>query len=239
MGIREITVLAAKPKTGKSTLALQIASDLYSQGIPILYFDFENGAFNLMGREVARMGNLTFGEIFSTRGEYSAFADGGILRLKEYDNFSIITDRKLTIDKIRSHIRQAKTKSGRPEVFMVIDSLQKLPMENLRERRAAIDFWLRGFEEIKSEEPEVSILLISEISRDGGKPKESGDIEYTGHFILRLETNKTEDELKNGPDDGIRKLCIESARDIETPKMPLAYSVDFCHWRFTELDGTI
>ena len=63
MGIREIIVLAAKPKTGKSTLALQIASDINAQGVPVLIFDFENGPFNLMARELSRKNHLTLEEI--------------------------------------------------------------------------------------------------------------------------------------------------------------------------------
>jgi len=234
MGIREIIVLAAKPKTGKSTLALQIASDLHDQGVPVLYFDFENGPFNLMARELSRKMRLSFEEIFS--GDSAAFTESGILKLQEYENFSIILDRKLTIEKIRTYVKQTKRISGREDVFIVIDSLQKLPMENLRERRAAVDLWLRGFEELKTEDSGLSILLISELSREGGKPKESGDIEYTGHFLLELQTNRTEEELAELGDDGIRKLFIKSARDVQTPAGPLKLEVDFRYWTFSEME---
>jgi len=235
MGIREIIVLAAKPKTGKSTLALQIGSDLHDQGVPVLYFDFENGPFNLMARELSRKMRLSFEEIFG--GDNAAFTESGILKLQEYENFSIVLDRKLTIEKIRTYVRQTKRASGREDVFIVIDSLQKLPMENLRERRAAVDLWLRGLEELKAEDPGLSILLISELSREGGKPKESGDIEYTGHFLLELQMNRTEEELADRGDDGIRKLFIKAARDVQLPAGPLKFEVDFRYWTFREMEG--
>ncbi len=238
MGIREIIVLAAKPKTGKSTLALQIASDLYGQGVPVLYFDFENGPLNLMARELSRKSHLSLEEIYSPVGDQAACADGGILRLGENKHFSIITDRKLTIEKIGGQIKQAKKAAGRSDVFMVIDSLQKLPMENLRERRAAVDLWLRGLEELKADDPGLSILLISELSREGGRPKESGDIEYTGHFLLEFQANQTEEELRTYGDDGIRKLFVNSARDVKVPGGPITLGADFRYWTFREMETT-
>lgn len=237
MGIREIIVLAAQPKMGKSMLALQIASDLHDQGIPVLYFDFENGAFNLMARELSRKMKLSLEEIFSGEGNAAAFTESGISRFAEYKNFSIITDRKLTIDKVRGHIKEAKKAAGVQDVFIIIDPLQKLPMENLRERRAAVDLWLRGLEELKAEDPGLSVLLISELSREGGKPKESGDIEYTGHFLLQLETNRTEKEIGDHGDDGIRKLIVKAARDIPLPGGPLKLEADFRYWTFSEMEG--
>ena len=236
MGLREIIVLAARPKVGKSTLALQIASDVHSQGIPVIYFDFENGPLNLMARELCRKNGLTLAELFSPEGDQAAFVEGGILRLQEIKNFSIITDRKLTIEKIRGFVSQMKSASGRGETLIVIDSLQKLPMENLRERRAAVDLWLRGLEELKAEDPGLTVILISELSREGGKPKESGDIEYTGHFLLELQANRSEEGMNEMGDDGIRNLYIKSARDVQIPAGPLRLEADFLRWTFREME---
>ena len=236
-GIREIIVLAAKAKTGKSTLALQIASDLHGQGIPVVYFDFENGPYNLLARELCRREQISLGDIFSSEIHGVGYTENGIRSLAEYQNFSIIMDRRLSVERVQAYIKKAKSAAGRSSIFMVIDSLQKLPMENLKERRAAVDLWLRGFEALKAEDPDLSILLVSELSREGGKPKESGDIEYTGHFLLELQTNRTEEELAERGDDGIRKLFIKSARDIPIPAGPLKLEADFRYWRFTEMEG--
>lgn len=234
MGIRDMTVLCAKAKTGKSTLALQISSDLNKDGVGVLYYDFENGPFSIMSRKICRDSSLTFEDLFSADPTNRGSVEMAIRGLEELRDFAIITDRKLTIEKVRSHVELMKAATSRPEVLVVIDSLQKLPMENLKERRAAIDLWLRGLEELKAEDPAVTILMISELSRDGGKPKESGDIEYTGHFLLELEMDMTDDEIKRGGDNGIRRLRIKSARDIPIPSAALLYHADFRHWTFNE-----
>ena len=234
-GLREIIVLSAKPKVGKSTFALQLASDVHGQGVSVLYFDFENGRFNLMAREASRKSGFSLAEIYAAAAGGEAKIAGAVMRLADdYKDFAIITDRALTIEKVRAQVKQMRRLTGRDDVFVVVDSLQKLPMSNLRERRAAIDSWLRGFEELKAEDPRLSILLISELSRQGGQPKESGDIEYTGHFLLELQADQSEEDIQKHGDNGTRNLFIRAARDVEIPGGPITYRADFGRWKFIE-----
>lgn len=218
MGIREISVLIAEPKVGKSTFALQVASDIADTGAGVIYYDFENGRLNLMIRQFCRKYDRSYKNIFDSKEEMN------LELLAEYKNFAIINDRALSINKIRSHIFNMKRATEQEKVFIVIDSLQKLPMKDLKERRAAIDQWLRDIEGLTTNDPGLSVLMVSEVSRQG-LPKESGDIEYTGHFILRLEK----------VDDMKRSLYIEYARDVESGKT-IGYEVDFGRWKFTETE---
>ncbi len=233
MGLREIIVLAAKPKIGKTTFVLQIESEISDLGAGVIHYDFENGRYNLMMRECCRRFDIDY-RTELLNGDWPGL-NPLIEKIRKIKNLTIITDRALTIDKIRGHIFSMRETTGNDNVLIAIDSLQKLPMENLRERRAAIDLWLRNFEELKAEDPYLTILLVSELSREGQKPKESGDIEYTGHFLLKLESNQTEKEVrKAGYDDNIRKLWIEYARDVATGN-PIKYQADFSHWKFAEM----
>lgn len=218
MGLREITVISAQAKVGKSTFALQIASNVLGNGVPVLYYDFENGRFNLMARELCRRAKVTLRDLFSPEEDCPNVEDA-LRRLDKdyYKNFYIIQDRSLTVDKIRKHVHYLEKTTGTAPL-VVIDSLQKLPMENLRERRASVDLWLRGFEAIKAETPDLSVILVSELSREGQRPKESGDIEYTGYFIMKLEMSLNEKDLTKLGDDGRRVLRIQSARDVPVPR---------------------
>ena len=234
MGLREIIILAAQPKVGKTTFVLQIESEVAELGAGVIHYDFENGRYNLMMRECCRRFDIDYRTELLNK-DWTGL-DSMIKKLEGIKNHGIITDRGLTIDKIRGHILDMRKTTGNENVLIVIDSLQKLPMENLRERRAAIDLWLRCFEELKAEDPYLTILLVSELSRDGQKPKESGDIEYTGHFLLRLSKDQADDEIqKAGYDNNIRKLWIEYARDVRAGDY-IKYQAEFSHWRFTELD---
>lgn len=111
-------------------------------------------------------------------------------------------------------------------------------MKDLKERRATIDRWLRDFEALKAKDPYLTIILVSELSRDKQQPKESGDIEYTAHFQLRLKKNKErgKPEDPEPEDDFKRILFLELARDVESGKKIAQYDVDFQRWKFTEIE---
>jgi len=224
-GIRETLILSAVAKTGKTTLLSQISHELSDQGIGVLYYDFENGRYPLMIREFCRRCRISYrGELLNAHFGWENI----VSKLNDLHNakmnFAIITDRRLTVEKISSHISRMRQRTGQAKIFLAIDSLQKLPVADLRDRRAGVDGWLRNLETLKAEDPDLAIMVISELSREG-KPKESGDIEYTGHFIL---------ELEHADDDGRRKLWIRYARDVGCPKSPIMLRGRFDFWEFTE-----
>jgi replicative DNA helicase len=233
-GIREIIVISAEPKIGKTTLAHQIAADVrdpQDRPVGVIYYDMENGRLPLMARILCQKYRITSQDLFSSKYAYLEAAEKAREELK---NFIIETDRGLTIDKIRSQIAALRRQTGIPWILIVVDSLQKLPMRDLKERRAAIDSWLRGFEALKAEDPELAVILISELSREGKKPKESGDIEYTGHFLLELEAGRTGEGTGQGGDGGSRKLWLRYARDVGCPRNPLGLRFYPDEWRMEE-----
>ncbi|MHA1386435.1 MAG: DnaB-like helicase C-terminal domain-containing protein [Candidatus Helarchaeota archaeon] len=238
MGLREIIVLAAKPKSGKTTFSIQLASDALEVDSAVLYYDFENGVFNLMMKEICRKFYINYcRELLNSEISWTEIIQkiGDPIELKErYESFIIQSGISLSLEKIKRDIDQLRKKNKVEKVLVVIDSLQKLPLESLKDRRASIDDWLRKIEKLNANDPDLVFLLISELSREGQKPKESGDIEYSAHFLLKLDTALTENEIERFGDDGIRELKIEYARDVRSG-VQIKYKVDFNFWRFEEL----
>jgi len=241
-GLRGMVGISAPPKVGKTAFALQIASNIAKQGYGTLYYDFESGAENLMIRELCRGEKISRQEIFKKKNPESLVdsVEAGLNNLGECKNFIIKTERSLGMEEIRSDISQVRLLAGKDDVLVVIDSLHKLPMKDLKERRAAIDRWLRDFEALIANDPYLTIILISELSRDKQQPKESGDIEYTVDFLLRLRKNeeKAKQEDPEPIDDFKRNLILELARDVESGKTIAQYDVNFQQWKFTEDDET-
>lgn len=242
MGLRGIAILIAEAKVGKSTFALQVASDVAGQGVGVLYLDYENGYLNLMAREVCRKHKISYREELFKHTEESELSTPLLSALRsieeDYKHFAIVSDPALTADTLRSHISQLRNSAETRDVLVVVDSLQKLPMESLKDRRASIDGWLRDFEMLKSEDPALAVFMVSEVSRGQKLAKESGDIEYSADFLLRLRKNKEKSnpEDPEPPDDMKRKLFIEYARDVESGRC-IHYEADFDLWTFTEEEG--
>jgi hypothetical protein len=113
-------------------------------------------------------------------------------------------------------VAAARTMAGKRPSLIVIDSLQKLPME-LEDRRAGVDTWVRVLERVRHEH-DAAVLLISEIKRDQKGQytaheaafKESGGIEYAADLAMTL-TRPTADD----PAEASSTLRVELARDCD------------------------
>ena len=239
-GIRDITGICGKPKEGKSTLVGQIAGDAADQGVSVLYFDFETGPHNLRWRDFSRRTGLSetdilYMEEYDIKAQVEAYKPGRV---------SFIRDHGIDRAKIQRYINHVRDISGEERVLAIFDSLQKLPFKKIQERRHEIDAWLRVFEEVKGDDPNLALIFTSELSREGGQPKESGDIEYTVDFLFELYSDGEDSVVtRNGngrkqtievPDNGRRFLKLRLARDVEVPAKAIELDFDFSHWTFTE-----
>jgi replicative DNA helicase len=136
-------------------------------------------------------------------------------------------ERFFDLNLVENRVRELMTLAeGRPSI-VIIDSLQKLPM-NLSDRRASIDGWMRGLENIRSKYKSV-IFIASELKRpvqgQTYKPseislKESGDIEYSADLVLTLDRNenKTDDYVtEKAPDPATLRILYN--RDGQTGRV--------------------
>lgn len=248
MGLRHLAVFGGDEKAGKSTLALQIATDVADLGCPVFYFDYENGRKNLEARIICRKEKLQYKEEllnsqFEGRDNSPISAEelisAGIEKFKEsYKHFHIIPgDTDITPEKMKSLISQAREALG-PDtwVLIVIDSLQKLiknKLATLGNRRDAMDLWIWELADMAVADDNLAILAISELSRKDRDFKESGDIEYSGHFLFKLTYDQKREVIEKIGDNGIRKLYLEFARDL--PRGEIRLGSDFKLWTFEEL----
>lgn len=194
-----LVVMGAEPKIGKSTWAQIIGENHILRNGITYYVDLENGLERFARKLIWRRSQANRDRInealewcMGDHGKRLIFDDG----------------RELTPKKLGDRILPYRDS----ELLVVIDSLQKLPMD-MRDRRGGIDFWLRHLERIRSRIGCV-ILVISELRRSnrsetgkyttsGNVYKESGDIEYTADLALSLR------RLANG----LLRLRAEYNRD--------------------------
>jgi replicative DNA helicase len=243
-GVHGINIIGGPPKSGKSTLTLQLATEIAAKQMPVIYYDFENGRQKIYQRTLARLSRVAvekFGAGQLAEDEAKRYEEAGVALQALLDSFRVVNDRKLTPEIMRRHIDFLRHETGRDDAVVVIDSLHKLPFKDFAERRTGIDAWLRELESIR-DELRVAFLLISELNRqeEGGYEgvphmglfKGSGDIEYTAdNALIFLPDYQVTDMVP--ATKRINSLWLVASREY-SPGRIARYRLDFPFWGFVE-----
>ncbi len=244
-GIHGLNVIGGAPKLGKSTFLIQIASEMASRKIPVLYYDFENGRQKLYQRTLSRLARLSTDQLREQRlsAEQQKFFETAQRKLQKMFFFwRVINDRKVTPELMRKHIDFIRHETRSEYTVVVVDSLHKLPFNEFTERRTGIDAWLRQMESIR-DELQVSFLVISELSRGAGgsyleEPhlgmfKGSGDIEYSADNAMVLHRPVSINSQSDQCAGKENTLSLVASRE-HSPGRVADYHLDFPYWGFTE-----
>lgn len=244
-GIHGLNVIGGAPKVGKSTFLIQVASEMASRKIPVLYYDFENGRQKIYQRTLSRLARLSTDQLREQRlsAEQKQYFEAAQRKLQKMFFFwRVINDRKVTPELMRKHIDFIRHETRSEYTVVVVDSLHKLPFNEFTERRTGIDAWLRQMESIR-DELQVSFLVISELSRGTGgsyleEPhlgmfKGSGDIEYSADNAMVLH-RPTPDNSQPGQCAGKENTLSLVASREHSPGRVADYHLDFPYWGFIE-----
>ncbi|WP_028584691.1 bifunctional DNA primase/helicase [Desulfogranum mediterraneum] len=244
-GFKGINIMGGTPKSGKSCLFIQLASELARQKRAVIYYDFENGKQKIYQRTLARLSRLAVGQLAAggldaeeqQRLDRARKQLQGLLRW-----FRVVNDRKLSPETMRRHIDFLQHETRSNHTVVVVDSLHKLPFKDLSQRRSGIDGWLRQMEAIRDEQ-NVTFLVISELTRgqDGqfervpqlGSFKGSGDIAYSADNALVFLPQWDPFE-QSPPATRCNDLWLVASRE-QPPGKISSYRLDYPFWGFVEL----
>lgn len=190
-------ILGAKPKCGKSSILLQVVSHIVTHGGYAYLVDLENGIDRLLrrimcsasGTDPSTLGASSFMPTDPWRKAEELVLSGALSQ-----RLFVETERRFDAKFIEQRVAELKSVAEDKPFVVVLDSLQKLPM-NLQDRRSGIDGWMRALEYIRDRHRAI-IILASELKRpqqgQAYKPnevslKESGDIEYSADLVLTLD----------------------------------------------------
>jgi len=212
-GIRGMWAIGGMPKVGKSMYVAKLAMNIAENGNQVIYLDFENGINKILLRMLSCISRVTAREILINPNSLLNRSDLEQVKKRFFDMTQNLfihrpslqdlgKDGKKAPDLTKkllkqyiSCIRDRLRRTGK--IIFIIDSLQKLPLWDISNRRSDIDAWLRAIEVIR-DEMDVAFIVVSELSRTKyddasiSAYKESGDIEYSSDVLMQLQKVTTE-----------------------------------------------
>ncbi len=243
-GVHGINVVGGPPKAGKSCFMIQMGTEMACRGVPVLYYDFENGRQKIYQRTMTRLSRIEGDKLVE-----DSFSEEEKLRFEQahgqfkkmLNHFRVVNDRALSPEIMRRHIDFIRHETRQNYCVVIIDSLHKLPFKDFSERRTGIDAWLRQFESIRDEQL-VSFLIISELTRGDkgaydetphmGIFKGSGDIEYSADNALVLYPETDAQKITSATDRNAN-LWLVASRE-HSPGLVASYRLEYPYWSFKE-----
>lgn len=193
----DVTIIAARPKAGKSTLALNIALNLAKHGEHVGFFSYEMRDMQLIWKIISNYIGSTVNEIRSgdlSQNKWNALGD----KYSEIKGLPFhLSSQFLNVFQMKAKIKSWIAKFGIKAIF--IDYLQLIPAipEYRRQNREMqVSFNSREIKSIAME-CNIPIILLSQLSREGakGEPelhhlRESGAIEQDADNVMFLYNNE-------------------------------------------------
>ena len=232
LGLRGLSVLGGVPGQGKSSLALQLSTQIASiNGIPVLYYALEMSKLDIYIKIISRLSGLDYStltigsEINGRRGQgltedHTQRLSVATVEFMEYADRVKIIDRtvckEISLPVVKLHIQQAKREFDADQVFVVIDHLQIFPCDNSGrdDMKSRLDYLVAEFKAI-SEQMNAAILLISEKNRNSydkewlGAFMGSAGIEYGADLAMLLHEESEAYGSPSGNNGDVDNRCLD------------------------------
>ena len=254
MGRGDLIILAARPGMGKTSFALNIATNVAEQQhIPVAVFSLEMTKEQLTNRILSAKAGI----------DSHAFRTGALTQT-DWEDLAIASERLhdapifmddtsgLTIPEMKAKIRRVNQDPSRPKIgLIVIDYLQLMTTGKRTENRVQEISEITRNLKIMAKELSVPIIALSQLSRAVEKQgagsahrpqlsdlRDSGSIEQDADCVLFLFReayyNNQKGEDAPAADAGVAECIVAKNRHGETSTVPLGW--DGAHTRFTDVD---
>lgn len=234
-----LVVLAARPKMGKSALALNIACSVAENGVAGV-LSLEMSRRQLHERNIASLGRIPLDHVTEPRqmvDEDWPRLTHAVQKLNEMRLF-IDVQPGLTLMNVRNKAKQIKRKAGALDV-LVVDYLQLMNGEG-DNRNAQIEGITRGLKNL-AKELDMVVILLSQLNRKledrpNKRPqpadlRDSGSIEQDADIAMFMYRDEVYNQ--DSMDKGICEVDVALNRQGSPGRVPLAYIGE--HTRFENL----
>lgn len=225
VGLGELVLLGAKPKSGKSFLTLQIATHHAFQEIPALIvsremLNFENG-FRFLAQQTKYSNSIFRPNMWKSTADE--------LKTSARQHFGLpihLDDRSKTVAEIRREARRLKDSAELKTVF--VDYAQLVRSTNKKQNRSddleAIYYDLKEM----AQDLELAVYVNAQFNRSGIKSDRptmadfdgSSAAEKAGNLILLWDVEREHDPDRKGRPG---KLWIEAGRNVATDEFNITF----------------
>jgi replicative DNA helicase len=235
----ELIILAARPSVGKTALALGITVNVCQANHYTTFFSLEMRDELLLSRMICNIGNIHSMKIKNAKKRFDGAdwnkyqnAQGILSGFKK--NLCIDDRSKITIQDIRSKVKQNIRKHPDKRHLVVIDYLSLIQGSGRKERHLEIGEITRNLKRL-ARDLKVSILLLAQLSRgveqrQNKRPmlsdlRDSGEIEQDADKILFLYRDDYYD--KESDNKNVIEVIIAKNRNGSLATVSLAFIKEY------------
>lgn len=234
----DLIVIAARPGSGKTSLAMNIVEAAAFQGNVCAVFSLEMPKIQIVQRLLCASAKVSMSDALSgklTPNDWKSLIKTG----EDLKKLSIIIDdsSRVTPAEILSKCRRIKSKNGGRLDLVMIDYIQLMSSGSRQEENRTREIaHITGDLKIMAKELDVPVIALSQLRRMVGEPqlsdlRESGAIEQDADmviFINRPDMTATPEEIeKNKIVRGMADLIIAKHRNGETGRTKLRFKGEY------------
>lgn len=210
----DLIILAARPSVGKTAFALELAKQALFRKYAVDFFSLEMSDKQLITRMMCSIGEI---DSYKMKNPKKRFNDADHVKFKQAaaavhrmkDKLNIIDDSGVTVQSIRSSIKQSLKERPDKRHVVIIDYLTLIHGSGRQERHLEVGEITRNLKRM-ARELKVPIIVLAQLNRSLEQRKDkrpilsdlrdSGEIEQDADKVLFLhrddyfETDKTEEE---------------------------------------------
>lgn len=246
LGLRsgQMVVIGARPGVGKTSLCLNLATNMARNGTTVAMFSLEMSREEIAQRLLSTRSGIALTDIRSAniRAEEWQTVIDSISELRE---LPIMVDDAPGTTVTEIHAKARRMLRGVEDAVVIIDYLQLMSGGSRTDSRAtAVGEMSRGIK-VMAKELGVPVIALSQLNREvegrnGKRPqlsdlRESGSIEQDADIVLLLDRSMTpeEAERKDRPDEGVTHLIV--AKNRSGPLGTIELRFDGSTTRFLEI----
>ena len=236
----DLLILAARPGVGKTSFALNVATNAAKAGAAVALFSLEMGANQLVQRILCAEARVNLGQVRAgnlQEGDWNAIMNAAAtlsgleLYIDDTPGLSLLEMRA----KARRQLRDKK------KGLIIVDYLQLMqPPSNRRDGNRAVEVAeiSRGLK-VLAKEMDMPLLALSQLSRAvemrGSKRpmlsdlRESGSIEQDADIVMFIDRSMDEMEAETDgrPDWGTAELIVAKHRNGATRDITLSFNPEY------------